>query len=433
MVASFTPALAQDAAAHPGQLGNQFNYLVDSYGADCSGAKDSTAAINDAISAAEAADGGRVLFNGPCNYSVSGTVTVTKSRVTLEGLGSIGVSYVNCTGGSADCIFIGGQSSQVYDTTIRNLYITSSRSGGACIDLNGAANTYLQNFVLGPCYNGIYNQWTNNTVLEHFIIQGLNGQYGIKWYGLANDRNRSDVFVLNDGTINPLYHPGTDCIVWDGPTYTMRVNELGVLDCRIGLHVQNTQHSKKDFPQFLFANDIEFDGMSQSAVVIDAGADLHFSNSDMSNTSGSKGQGSADTDCVVINPDKGYGYTRNIFFTGNRIGNCRNRAMYLDARDIYLTGNNVHSASKAGLNLYPQAEIGPDAVDVSITGGKFSYEFGDPVNADYGIVIDAPLQNQNISISGVSFVGNNKGGVLNNSGRPISLHGGFDDNSVPIN
>ena len=174
------------------------------------------------------------------------------------------------------------------------------------------ANSVIEDTALGPCYNGISTDSINNVVINNFVIQGVHGQYGIKYYTSPGPGRRSDVFTLSNGVVQAL-HSGADCLLWDGMAVTLRINSVALLGCKIGMHVENSAKAKAGYPGFLFANDLETDNQTEASIIIDGGHDFHFVNSDISNTSGGRNQGSNDLDCVIVNPDIGFSYTRNIF------------------------------------------------------------------------------------------------------------------------
>jgi hypothetical protein len=421
-MAHCTAVIAGDEAQTAGVVS------ADAFGADSSGRSDSTDAIARAIRAVTDRGGGKVEF-GPGSYKVAGTIKITESAVTLEGIK--GATHINCTGnGGESCLSIEGSDKQVYFATIRDMYfIAGQRTGRSCISMSNVANSVIEDTTLGPCYNGISTDKINNVVINNFIIQGIHGQYGIKYYTSPGPGRRSDAFTLSNGGVNAL-HTGADCLVWDGMAVTLRINSVALLECKIAMHIENSAKAKAGYPGFLFANDLETDNQTEASIIIDGGHDFHFVNSDISNTSGGNNQGSNDADCIVINPDTGFSYTRNIFFTGSRIGNCRNRAMYINARDVHLTGNNIQGASKAGKDAFPQIEIGPQSADIEITGGKVSFEFGGPRDASYGVVV-APGA-KNVSITGVNFNGNNKGAVLAHDSADVNIDGGIDHLGQPM-
>lgn len=394
---------------------------ADALGADPTGKSDSTDAIMRAVTSI-ANSGGKVVF-GPGSYHVGGTIALESSGITLEGIR--GATRIVCTGdGTADCISIRGKDEQVKFITLVDLFVlVPERSGGNCLSIVGAYKTFVDNVVFGPCYNGVLTDWTNSATLSNFNVHAMRGEYGIKYTTSPSIGPRSDVLNLSNGTVQ-AHHLGADCLVWDGMAVSLRIYNVDLLGCKIGLHVQNTAKSKKDVPGFLFADHLATDGQLESAIVIEGGHEFHFINSLITNTSGLPQQGGKDGDCVVIKPDAGYSDTRNIFFVGSRIGICHNRAMYVDAHDVHLTGNNFHSASKGDKNNFPQIEIGPDASDVEIVGGKVGDIFGAPHDASYGVIVDRGARN--VSITGVNFSGNTKGAVLSSDAGETNVTGGTD-------
>jgi len=72
-----------------------------------------------------------------------------------------------------------------------------------------------------------------------------------------------------------------------------------------------------------------------------------------------------------------------------------------------LAQESLRDAIDNGLAIELRSKSAPD---IEITGGKVSFEFGDPVDASYGVIV-APGA-KNVSITGVNFHGNNMGAVL---------------------
>src|SRR5262249_51566401 len=147
------------------------------------------------------------------------------------------------------------------------------------------------------------------------------------------------------------------------------------------------------------------------------------------NTSGAPGQGGADGDALLINPDEARSYTRAIYIAGSRIGNSRERAMAVSARDVFISGTSFHDASKAGHGAFPVVEIGPRAANVNIIGGNMGVVFGEGLNPSYGLVIDRGADM--VHVSDVDFYGPVFGAVKNNSGRRVAILGGLDSAGKP--
>lgn len=109
-------------------------YGVVAYGADPTGAADSTTAIQNAINAAVAAGGGTVYFPAG-TYKVSSTLSINIAGVTLQGDG-IWVTVIKYTG-SSDCIrmFSTTQYTSGFGGGVKGLMVdgTSAAAGAAGI------------------------------------------------------------------------------------------------------------------------------------------------------------------------------------------------------------------------------------------------------------------------------------------------------------
>jgi polygalacturonase len=86
-MAHCTAVIAADEAQTAGVVS------ADAFGADSSGRSDSTDAIARAIRAVTDRGGGKVEF-GPGSYKVAGTIRITESAVTLEGIKALRISIV---------------------------------------------------------------------------------------------------------------------------------------------------------------------------------------------------------------------------------------------------------------------------------------------------------------------------------------------------
>ena len=392
--------------------GDTSSFRATAYGAVCNGdpKSDDGTGIRAAVSAARSTGADIMLPSGTCN--VAGTINLKTNGVVLIGKGTHATT-INCTGmGTADCIVIGGMGVQVYGGGLRDLTITApSRTGGSCIDIDTAAQVLVSRVNLLNCHNGVYDTITNTIALEDMMIVGISGTYGIKWYSPANSTQRSDVLQMTRVTMNAGFS-GADCLDWDGMAATLRLTNVGFLECNYGLRVFNSAASSSYFPEFLFATDLEIEGATSASVRIDGGADFHFVNSDLYNHHGENGQGGADTDCFIVNPDARASITRNIWVTGGRIGGCNDRGANLNAQEIHFTGVNFTSISEAGRGDYPVIEIGADAEQVDLIGIS-TYQYGDAINASYVVTTDSGASRVTVQADCQGVVS----GCVNNAGR----------------
>lgn len=133
---------------------------VLNYGADPTGATDSTAAIQAAIDYVQingnVSYGNGTVYIPSGIYKILGTLTISKSFVTIQGQGIQGTfldSYSN-----SPCIFIScaNQDSQSRDVQVNDIYISRYNAQyGAAITIQNIYNAFIQRVSLDNCYNGI--------------------------------------------------------------------------------------------------------------------------------------------------------------------------------------------------------------------------------------------------------------------------------------
>ena len=368
---------------------------------------DATACTQAAINQAQAAGGATVWFpSGTYNFTTcsSGkTLAITASGVDLVGTSGQVVLHFNNT--SCDDIKIGYQTGQIASIGIRDLYFNhSGKTGGYVFNVKNVAYFYPERVQVSTPYNGIYTQQVNTVTAKHVAMTGNSGAYGWRMFDTAGSGQRSDGITLFDVTINPLYS-GADCIVIDGPVYSVRGYTVPLLSCSHSLWVKNTAASSSDIPESIYFDDLETDGASTQSIRIDGGRLMRFVNSDISNTSSSSGsQGNADIEALTINPDTGHSDVQQIFFTNSRIGNTRRSAAVIGGQNVYFDNVVFNNASKAGSNSYPAVEIAATAKNVYINGGAAGPMPSDGTGLNsYGVQCDSGATNirvTNIDLKG---------------------------------
>jgi hypothetical protein len=392
-----------------------FNVLA--YGAKGDGSTNDTVAIQAAIDAA-GVSGGVVRFPQG-NYLVTSTLTLSHHGVSLEGDG-IRTSYITCQTGSSDCIALtpsgGADGAQILGINFRGLDVLGGyMTGGNCLNLTGAVAMTITNVLLDGCYNGLYAIHINGVTMTNGNIANVRGAYAIKFDDdLAA---RGDVLAIYDSSINCGWS-GAEGIVWDGASYTLRIGGLAILQCSNGIHVMNSRGSSIA-PESLFADDLEIDGASSHAMLIDGGIMFQITNSALSNTGG--GPGANDGDTIVCNADAAHSVTRGLFISNTRIGNSHQRAAYIDCKDVHISGSTFDDASKSGVNSYPVVELGPHASDVQISGGSIGVLYGDALNPSYGVKIDSGADR--ITLSGIDFSAVNIAELLNGTSGHVLQFG----------
>jgi hypothetical protein len=172
------------------QIKNKPAFDVRAYGAKGDGVADDTAEIQAAITAA--ATGG-LVFLPAGNYKITGTLTISGSRVTLAGAGRS--STITCTGGTFDCITHDGGS---YNT-VRDLSIVGSgKTGGWAFRTTAAGYLTIEDVQITDVPNGIWLYITVSVHVNRININNTPSGYGILVFG-GNDQVIENVIHDNIG------------------------------------------------------------------------------------------------------------------------------------------------------------------------------------------------------------------------------------------
>ena len=393
------------------------------FGATGTGTGNDAPAINAAIAYAQGCGGGDVLLSGgenggTNNYLCTASVNITSAGITLRGASKQAV-VLTFANGSGHGLVIGGQVAVTYGTTIRDMMIAGSgKTGGDLIHATNAGNMEMASVIASGFYNGIYLDTINNVILDkcELVSPVSGGSYAIKWYSLADGAHTSNVLELHSVTIN-CNSLGHDGLVVDGACQTLRVFGLGIIHAGYGVRFQNTQHNASGlYPQFVYAYDLEVDGVLHMALSIEGGREMHFFGGDFFNNNGA---GPTDTDCVEILSDGAHSVVSSITFHGGRIGGAQHRGVVSFAKDVYFENVGIRDNSLAGSGLYPGVQLSNDggtngaSTNVSFTGGKIGAAFGDQL---YQTGIVADLNTFGTVINGVNFGNCKTQAIADNSG-----------------
>ena len=393
-----------------------------------------TTALNNAINAAQT-QGGAIVMIPPGTYTIRDTIWITTSGVTLQGANQH-ATVLKFANGSGDCLVVGGQARSVYGVTITQMTLRGEgKTGGDLLRATNVANMIVRDVTMSDAYNGFYQEVSNNVLLNNVNINlsQPGGSYGIKWYSTARESSPSHVTTL-DGVIINCHQTGADGVVVDGYCHTLRVKNVGILGSNHGLYIRNTQQSENYFPQFVFCDDLEVDGVLTQALRIEGGRQFHFNNSDFFNH---YMEGGSDTDCIYIAADGTASVTSAIWFTSCRIGGAQHRGLYSECKNLTIANCYIGNNSRSGPGHYPAVELGgsgPNGVSLAtrLTGCAIGANFGDFGNQSYGVVAGAEVQR--VIIMGCDFGHCLTGAILDSTGAwgNIAWRGCFDIGGMPL-
>jgi hypothetical protein len=406
------------------------------FGVRCNGSTDDTGAINAALAAGKAVE----LPAGTCN--VAGTLSISVDNASLIGKGT-GSTVVNCIGsGTADCIQVGtfpdpancvgstppANCRQSYRNRIENLTVQApSRTGGHLFDVNGASLPRIADIEYSG-WNLLFAQYVNTLQVVNLTgySRATAGDYAILLQqpitaGTTAGWYRSDAISIIDTTLN-AQSLGVSCVGIDGMVNTIRISRTALLNCARGIYVANSAKSASYYPAFLIADDLEIDGSSDTAVLIAAGSDLSFANSDINSKSCSS--------CMVfvVQPDSFYSVTRSIRISNSAVHDGPLGLLSLEAKAVTISGSQFYDSSHADSS--PVVEIGAAAANISISGSLVGQRYGDPAAPTLGVSVAAGASR--IALHGNDYFGATSGSVANNTSNAISFIGGVSNVGAAI-
>ena len=366
----------------------QYWYPVKVWGAVCDGSTDDTAAIAAAVSAVGNMGGGKLYFPSGQTCVDKGTIAVTKSGVWLTSSNFGGLTgAILFENGSSDSIDFGGQASQINGGGIDNLFLNhSGKTGGNAISIINVGSLTVRNTTISGAWNGVFDEHTNTITFDNDVINTTTAgnSYGIKWYGLVNGTDHSDVLAFIN-TVVQMSNSGGDCYIIDGDVATPVVHTMRLLGCAYGLHIENSQGtvSVGRAPRSGYFHALEIDGGTKSAVKIDSGRAFTFVGGDLNSI--------ADTtagDYVFdVEPDESLVRTADIIVNGTYIHDAPGGIAELNAKDIQLTGVRLGDGGHVSTST-PTIDVGANADHVTITGSRIGEVFGQPNTNNYSIQVE---------------------------------------------
>jgi hypothetical protein len=421
---------------------------VKAYGAKGDGTTDDTTAIQAAITAAQTS-GGCVLLPA-ATYKIAGTLNVTGNNVRIVGAGRR-ATILNFANGASDCITVVGVSyaSMCAGFQLENVQLSfASKTGGRTLAMQYCTRAVIRDVDVENCYTGFEIYGNNDAFIENVIFQGVGGGsginfsafgpashmptacYGIFWHGAADGTASAIQLTTVNVTVSANYS-GADGFIWDGNASTWNMLQTTALNTRYGLWVKNSAASASNFPTFLNAVNFNTDGMLTGGVRIDGGSTFQFANCAINNTSGSSGQGSADTYAMQINADASHSVTREIYLVGCRIGLSKQSALYCAARDVLISSCKFISGTTTPSNTYPAIEVASPAQDINISNCQFSL-YGAVNDWKYGVQVDSGTSRVSVSDNNIFAAGtrailwNNSDSASQDFGNTVGVTGLVD-------
>jgi Pectate lyase superfamily protein len=320
----------------------QESVSVLDFGADPTGATDSTTAFTNAVAASTSI----IIPSG--TYKITGTIT-TSSGDTFIGAGR-GATTIVPTGNFDVFSWTGSATGG----GIRNLYINASgMTGGNVISMVGQTRWTMMDVTIAGGYNGILIQDQNVASVQNVWINGLTGAYAIKVYGsTAGSSNVCDLDNIEIGFSTNTGSSPTGVVI-DSGVQTVDIRHVAVEKGYRGLAITNTLNYTNS-PAFVTALDFQAENMYDAGVYIDGGTaqtENHYFHALYCG-------GSVSSAGVYINDGSASSPSvQNVQIIGGQIGNNNKQGVYCAGSYVKLLGCHIYNNSKAGSASYPSVEV----------------------------------------------------------------------------
>jgi hypothetical protein len=408
-------ALAQAGTSVKTTLASITNGVnVLSYGADPTGATDSTAAF---IGAAVAS---MVVLIPPGTYKLTAGLMSFSNGPRFVGAGR-GAVTLRCLSGTADLLgfmagFSGGGLSGV---TING----SGMTGGNLLSVIGSARTRFDDISITGGFNGMYVQDQNVCEIGQMWMNGLVGTYGLKYFGGGTGAAQ----VLNIGKLEVGF--STNIVsspigfLIDGDADTVNADTYACTKGSVGLQIQNTGNLVNG-PAFVTVLNYQSDFAFTAGLSISGGVSSGASRSH--NFGSVYCQGCVNGPGVTIDQ-----FVQNATFLGGQINNNHAQGVLVDGRYIKLIGLQVASNSAAGSASFPGIEIAAHSLGCTVIGGLAGQWVGNATNnQSYGVQTDVGANDY--SILGVDLRNNVTADYLDNAASTTSvIFGNIQSSTTP--
>lgn len=358
-----------DSATQPGDL----VINVKDYGATGDGTTDDTTAIQNAINAAETANGGIVYLPGGKNYYITSTLTITKA-VQMRGVAptrttGVGTTITYATGTGNAIHFNGADGATIEGIRLAGSSVTG---GNAILIDNAAYNISVKRVRIVSGYSGILINGANTINIMETDINTLTGDYGIRFTG-PDAAGKSDLLRLFKVIINPgSTNTTTDCLVHDSYADTVQITSCVFLYGKRGVLMKDVANTGTSYPNFIFATDLEVERSDERCVYLFAGRTFQAYNSYFSVGNG-----------PGIDVASSFGGLVNI--NGCYIRGNAQHGILFNSVGLLVNSSFIGNNSTDGSGTYHAISLGSSADKVTINSNHLGTLVGGTNNQGYGV------------------------------------------------
>jgi hypothetical protein len=383
------------------------DFSVKDFGAKGDGVNDDTSFIQKAIHAAQERGGGIVAFP-PGRYKTTGTLRISAGEVGLVGAG--GGSVLIPVGDFDTFVFQSAKpATEIYRNRLSDMVIEERQKTGGRLVVGEYVAQFISERLVGvDGWSGMSFNNFGGLSLVHLRLTGYRGGKGAHYLRLTGGIGgvgRSDAAFLMRCVFGGPTSPGMRGLDIDGFVHT--VNGWVCHFVAIGgeaMHTRNTVGAP-NIPSFITMDNFEADFPQLEGVRLDVGERIFFNNMQI--------HGSKSRAGIHIEPG-----VRTCAFTGGFVSGCQRAGIYIDGRDVVLTGVNVifNSSNEFGgeLGSYPGILIGQRSRGTVVTGCRSGYA-KHPNYQSHGCHIEAGADD--FVVVGNNFRNNAHPGVRNDAGR----------------
>ncbi|MEO3744071.1 ubiquitin-activating E1 FCCH domain-containing protein [Plantactinospora sp. B5E13] len=280
--------------------------------------------------AVDALPTGGTVEAGPGRVRLEQTIRVTRVPVIFQGAGvsdndEYSTQYIVATGAADGFRLAGVRGGGLRDLQVRG----SGLTGGSMVatERDGTDGNYMLSFAnvrFKDGYNGLTLRGCNTVRFVNCVWNGFTGQQVILLNGVNNDSRADPVEFVQCGISAGTANHGTDNLVIDGLGGSIKFIATAILFGRHGIWLKNTTGGS--YPKFLYFEGGGFENARGVPVLLEAGAQTHFTNTYISADN--------DDDAVRI----GAGFTGSATFSNSVIRGCGRHGLDIGSTRVTVTG-----------------------------------------------------------------------------------------------